>query len=310
MKSSEYLNRPAPSIQTSSESGISTPYRRFDTIVSAGVAGVVSTFLGYPFDTVKVRLQIDPRGSVWHCFTRIYKEDKLRGFVRGIGPPLVSITFMRTLSFSVYTEFKESLSRISIGKTQDIAKGNDNGLPMWSNIAIWAASGACAGAIVAMIACPFEFAKLSSQLDPLVAKDCRPRGSIASIRHIIHTRGMGGLYSGFGMHFLRDTLGTSIYFPIYEAVKKAVHFEGPCSSLGVAFAGACCGLASWAIVFPIDTMKSMVQKDILANLANRAYKSKLVFTFNRKMYRGLGVSVIRIMLVHSAFFATLEAVKG
>ena len=50
--------------------------------LSGGVAGAANTFTGFPFDTVKVRLQASPPGTYagpWDCARSIVKYEGVRG---------------------------------------------------------------------------------------------------------------------------------------------------------------------------------------------------------------------------------------
>ncbi|XP_014404534.1 PREDICTED: mitochondrial basic amino acids transporter-like [Myotis brandtii] len=70
---------------------------------TAGVAGVL---VGHPFDTVKVRLQVQSlekpqyRGTL-HCFQSIIKQESVLGLYKGLGSPLMGLTFINALVFGV-----------------------------------------------------------------------------------------------------------------------------------------------------------------------------------------------------------------
>ena len=61
-----------------------------DTLIG-GTAGSIGIFIGYPFDIVKVKLQIHPDRyqSAWSCFTQILIEDGVLGLYRGCLLPLM-----------------------------------------------------------------------------------------------------------------------------------------------------------------------------------------------------------------------------
>ncbi|XP_006766694.2 PREDICTED: mitochondrial basic amino acids transporter [Myotis davidii] len=70
---------------------------------SVSVAGVL---VGHPFDTVKVRLQVQSlekpqyRGTL-HCFQSIIKQESVLGLYKGLGSPLMGLTFINALVFGV-----------------------------------------------------------------------------------------------------------------------------------------------------------------------------------------------------------------
>jgi hypothetical protein len=109
-------------------------------------------------------------------------------------------------------------------------------------------------------------------------------------------------------------LGTGIYFMTYESCKQAMtSYRGdksPTNPLSVLFAGGLCGVASWALIYPIDSAKSIYQRNCLTAYEGGAVKKapKIEF-FNKRLYRGLGVSMGRSCLVNSIFFSSFEFVK-
>lgn len=127
-------------------------------------------------------------------------------------------------------------------------------------------SGAIAGGAIVPIACPFELTKNAQQLSELMvnrpqspgmdkemAGSYQKKGTFATARQLVKNRGLMGLYSGFGYHFLRDSIGTGVYFITYETAKQLLsnyRGEGPTNTHAVALAGGVCGLVSWACVCP------------------------------------------------------------
>lgn len=108
---------------------------------------------------------------------------------------------------------------------------------------------------------PFELVKNCTQTSVLMAsksngsKAPKNAGRVSSydaVRQITAERGLLGLYTGFRLHFLRDTLGSGIYFGVYEAVKQSLNSAYGASQVNapgsVAFAGGVCGIVAWGVV--------------------------------------------------------------
>jgi hypothetical protein len=114
---------------------------------------------------------------------------------------------------------------------------------------------------------------------------------------------------------VRDTLGTAIYFMTYESSKQLLTTytgdSSPTNPLSVLFAGGLCGVASWALIYPIDSAKSIYQRNCLTVCKGEQVKKapKIQF-FNKKLYRGLGVSMGRSCVVNSIFFSVFEFIKN
>ena len=77
--------------------------------------------------------------------------------------------------------------------------------------------------------------------------------------------------------------------------------------------GPCCStesvlLTNVAQIYPIDSAKSIYQRNVLAAGYEKAKSSPIQF-FNRRMYRGLGVSMSRSCVINMIFFSVFEMMK-
>jgi hypothetical protein len=76
-------------------------------------------------------------------------------------------------------------------------------------------------------------------------------GSLDAVKQIVRRRGLLGLYTGFQLHLARDTIGTGVFFGVYESTKMAITaYRGGEANSGAAIsiAGALCGIRSWCLV--------------------------------------------------------------
>lgn len=104
-------------------------YRHRMTLAALS-SSLVSTVVGFPLDSIKSRLQVKKYSSVLDCVKSTFREEGFRGYFRGIGIPLVTITAgmvcrtclkssahmeanlsVRTTSFSIYDHTKKYLRR-------------------------------------------------------------------------------------------------------------------------------------------------------------------------------------------------------
>ncbi|EWC45751.1 hypothetical protein DRE_05088 [Drechslerella stenobrocha 248] len=213
--------------------GPSAPFaKRYRTEIAASTSSVFSTLSSFPLDSVKTRMQTYRFNSFWDCVIQTHHTEGIRGFWRGSLAPLASISMVRTISFSVYTSslgfYKRGIRKL-VG--EDAARYQPGTLPHVSNLAQYFLSGATAGAVVSVVACPFEFTKLSSQIEFLLKQSkaaegkendgfakayskMKGAGTLESAKRIVSTRGFRGLYSGFHLHLVRDMLGTGLYFTV------------------------------------------------------------------------------------------------
>ncbi|RPB25611.1 mitochondrial carrier [Terfezia boudieri ATCC MYA-4762] len=302
--------------------------KRYQTEVAASASSCLSTFIAFPLDSVKTRMQAYKFRSFADCIQQTYQTEGMGGFWRGSLAPLASVTLVRTVSFSIYTNSKgfygELLQKVFGPNAVTAHRAEDSGsLPKPGDALRWAMSGATAGAAITAIACPFEFTKLSAQIEYLMSRSrvvsldepsterikYEAKGTAQAAQYIIRTRGLRGLYSGFHLHFARDTLGTAIYFTIYESAKQVLSSTGSeAGPLAIAAAGGLCGLLSWVMIYPVDSLKSIYQRDILTHKPGTPLP-KRPLRFSRRMYRGLGVSMTRSAILNAVFFSSYEFIK-
>ncbi|XP_011373559.1 mitochondrial basic amino acids transporter [Pteropus vampyrus] len=170
---------------------------------AGGVAGVL---VGHPFDTVKVRLQVQSmekpqyRGTL-HCFQSIVKQESVLGLYKGLGSPLTGLTFINALVFGVQGNTLRAL-------------GHDSPLNQFL-------AGAAAGAIQCVICCPMELAKTRLQL-----QDASPtrtyRGSLDCLAQIYRHEGLRGVNRGMVSTLLRETPSFGVYFLTYDVLTRAL----------------------------------------------------------------------------------------
>ncbi|KAG2225090.1 hypothetical protein INT45_011772, partial [Circinella minor] len=299
------------------------------TVVAASSAAVVGVIVGYPFDSIKTRMQTEPYNSIKSCVRQTYREEGVRGFFRGVLPPLVTVSIIKSISFSVYEQTKyfcksrfPYLNRDELGPVMTLSTFG----------------GAVSGAFIATFSCPFELVKIHKQLEFLmlqassistgatvVRENKRKRklglkktdipkttSSWHSAKEIVRLKGVLGLWSGFRLHFVRDALGTGVYFGGYETTKFLLtgkeRTAGPTTQF---LAGGVCGILCWLVVFPIDLVKSLMQKEVLS--PQPQYKSAIdcvrdIYSTRGFIgfYRGIAVTLIRAFPIHSLNFLVYE----
>ncbi|KAK1832199.1 putative mitochondrial carrier protein [Podospora conica] len=304
--------------------------KRYRVEVAASASSVLSSFTTFPLDSVKTRMQTYGYAGFTDCVRRTYQTEKLRGFFRGVTAPMASITLVRTVSFSIYQRSKLSYCEMvkrNFGYDVMAHVSARNTYPNFWTIGTFAAAGATAGSCITLIACPFELAKLSAQVSVLMAdkKNCpRPemhkvaasyqsKGTLKTMANIVKHRGYTGLWTGLPFHLMRDTLGTATYFVTYESSKQLLTKfggEGAHSNpFAVLVAGGLCGVVSWALIYPVDSAKSIYQRNSLMYTKGEKVPRVSIEPFRRNMYRGLGVSVARSCAVNAVFFSSFEFLK-
>ncbi|KAI9207473.1 mitochondrial carrier domain-containing protein [Polychytrium aggregatum] len=306
---------------------------KYRITIAATTAAVSCVVVGFPFDSVKTRMQAFRYKSMNDCVAHTYRTEGVLGFFRGMAPVLVTVSALRSLSFTVYTSSKIYLN----DKLAPYA------LPPWANLtASTFLSGAFVGSVVATLNSPIEYVKLHVQLERLLANETKgeisrfpgttttnidtplarsdppppKRSSWGMAKHIVNKKGFFGLYAGYRLHLTRDILGTSMYFCGYENIKRLFELtleSGKCGPVHHMLAGGIAGTSSWLILFPIDLVKSNVQKEALKDKPRFSTTAEFVRLKWAKgdmwgFYRGIGPQLVRSFPIHALNFLVYEQV--
>ncbi|KAJ8079421.1 hypothetical protein PM082_021935 [Marasmius tenuissimus] len=260
--------------------------------IAGTIGGVAGLVVGFPFDTVKVRLQTaststrtSPSPSTLHLMLSIAREDKrlgIWGLFRGISSPIATAAPLNGLVFASY-RFLLDFQRPS-GEVQTEAEWT----PTLGQIAL---AGMGCGIVGSVITTPTELIKIRQQMPSSSSFFNSSPSTLPTARQVatdIYKRhGIRGLYRGITATALRD-LGFGSYFFAYEAtcrylpplwgslgsgvterrrsetgalVHEMDHREGSESAgLGTLLvAGGVAGIAGWIFTFPMDVVKTRVQ---------------------------------------------------
>ncbi|KAH3675957.1 hypothetical protein WICMUC_002253 [Wickerhamomyces mucosus] len=299
-------------------------------------ASLFSTIVGFPLDSIKTRMQTHHFNGMLDCLTKTVKAEGLKSLFRGVTAPLLSSSITKSLGVSSYTATKPYAALLQKYTLRPIITHDRDSqrkqavILAINNAPVSFAAGFVSGGLCSAFACPFEFTKLFQQLYILTQGELglnpkkMPKTTFQFAKTIRKSQGMSGLFSGFRYHLLRDSFGSGLYFSIYETSKllidgfstkngKIYGTQVPISTISIAISGACSGVFSWILVFPIDTVKSLYQRDVVSNiirgLALKPAQPILVRRLRlptREMYKGLSVSVTRSVITSIAFFSCFE----
>jgi solute carrier family 25 carnitine/acylcarnitine transporter 20/29 len=196
------------------------------SFLSGGIAGIVQTLVGHPFDTAKTIIQ--SRG----------RQEIIRNFIQtpgiwysGAFYPLISAIVLNSFIFGIQRNIMEKL-RFDGGV--DANSGGANNIVYRSAI-----SGGITGTIVSIFTVPFENWKIQSQSD-VCRQFLKENGFIKSAFH------------GTGITMMRESSAMFIYFGTYDYLRTYMNY-------GPFFSGLCSGIANWGVTYPIDTIKSRIQ---------------------------------------------------
>jgi solute carrier family 25 carnitine/acylcarnitine transporter 20/29 len=277
---------------------IKPPPRFIDAYAGAG-AGLLGTLIGYPLDVIKGRMQAASGESSMTSIVRtVYSGDGVKGFYKGVVPPIVSLTMLNMLNFSNYAFMTKTLN------IDHSAKG--------FNPLVFVA-GAAVGPAASFISTPFEFLKIQLQFSQ---KNSMPyKNTIDAAMQIYRSHGIKALYTGHSINTYREVLFLGTYFTCYEHIK-----QGLGSSLGLSLAvplsGGLAGAVGWLVSFPLDAIKTNIQNIRLGSSGTKSpalsIKDAALHQFREKgflnMYKGVGPSILRAFIVSSSRFSVYETI--
>ncbi|CAG8479606.1 3882_t:CDS:2 [Acaulospora morrowiae] len=278
--------------------------------VAGTFAGWAQVTVGFPFDTVKVRLQTNGQ---WYknaidCCKSIVRNESFLGLYRGVNSPLMGIGICNATLFSVNANFRRMVSGGDTTRTLSLYEVG--------------ASGALTGAVMAFVNTPVELLKVQLQTQHTVnASTFKPYNGVfdAGFR-MLKSRGIAGLYRGITITILRDVPSFATYFFVYEGTKQIIgnrkqgNERGNLSSLELLFAGGMAGIACWVPCYPQDVIKSRMQSDLKYKSTVECFRALIAHSreTNTSIFRafskGFGPTMARAFPANAATFFAYEMI--
>ena len=243
------------------------------------------------------------------AFSHTFKSEGVRGLYRGCIPLLFGACPTLGLCIFSYNSALRSISgdwKGSIGEVKDALTLSHIGV-----------AGSVSALATSIVVGPAERLKILLQ----TVKGGSDRGIVSIVKRVYREQGLRAFSRGIGLTAGRDIVGNFVYFPAYEAVRrqaKRVSPELESNPLVILVAGGmsvssflpnltvCSGFAGvscWAVVFPIDTIKSRFQS------SNKSLSSILQATRTSgfpSLYAGLSATLLRAFPASAGFFLGTE----
>ncbi|KAG8003035.1 Mitochondrial carnitine/acylcarnitine carrier protein [Nibea albiflora] len=300
-----------------------SPLKNF---IAGGVAGACLLLAGHPLDTIKVRLQTQPKAScaqyviytgTYDCFRKTVSKEKKKmhrdnEVIEGaifylvsktcrligdsklfvcMGAPLAGVAPMMAISFFGF----------GLGKQ---LQQTDPGKPL-THTQIFL-SGCLAGVFTTVIVAPGERIKCLLQVNG----KARYSGPLDCAVRLYKQQGIRSVYKGTVLTLIRDVPSNGLYFLTYEYLKNLLTPEGQSvsqlSTPKILLAGGVAGILNWTIALPPDVLKSNFQTglvDVLRTLLREEGPTGL--------YKGFNAVFLRAFPANAACFLGFEvALKG
>jgi len=270
------------------------------SFIAGGIAACGAVTASHPFETVKIRLQLQGElqakdvavkkyRGVLHGVSQIAKNDGVRGLYRGLGCAYIYQILLNGCRLGFYEPLRSSLSQFFY---KDAA---------YQSLGVNIFTGAASGILGAMAGSPFFLIKtrLQSYSPALpVGTQHKYRNALDGLGQIYKSEGIRGLYRGMGASMVRTGAGSSVQLPTYffakrRLIRHAGMEDGPALHL---MSSACSGFVVCCVMHPPDT--------VMARLYNQ----------HGNLYSGIfdclykTVSTEGVLAVYKGFFAHLARI--
>lgn len=257
------------------------------------VGGVLQAASSHPFDTVKSRVQMGVFPTAWSCFKETFAREGIRGFYRGVTPPLFLSGFNNSILFGV----NQYMNNVVTPADHDKKKP----LPLWRT----AVAAQLTAPLYCAIITPMELVKVKLQVQPQEAGKKLYDGPLDCMKQIVRAKGVLGMQQGYLATAGSRIVGLPFYFGAYTVTKhylapeeKDMKFYVPMLS------GVVGGWTFWASNYPFDYTKTQVQatgdrsRDVIA----RVYKTNGIKGF----YKGFAPCLIRSVPANATVWIGIE----
>ncbi|GCC33592.1 protein kinase, cAMP-dependent, regulatory, type II, alpha A isoform X1 [Chiloscyllium punctatum] len=273
---------------------------------AGGFGGMCLVFTGHPLDTIKVRLQTQPKplpgqapmfkGTI-DCFYKTLVREGVRGLYKGMAAPIVGVAPMFAVCF------------FGFGLGKKLQQKNIEDVLTYPQLF---AAGMLSGVFTTVIMAPGERIKCLLQIQAATGEK-KYAGPLDCAKQIYKASGIRGIYKGTVLTLMRDVPASGMYFMTYEWLKHTLTPEGrsvaDLSVPRILFAGGMAGIFNWAVAIPPDVLKSRFQtapegkypngfRDVLRELIKEEGIGSL--------YKGFNAVMIRAFPANAACFLGFE----
>lgn len=275
-----------------------------------------------PLDTIKVRMQARPDAfsGMFQCLRRTLAEESITSLWKGSTPALSGAVAENMVAFGV----NQQLKRVFPDKDGSLG-------PAWWQPILF---GGVTGIFTSVVLCPSDVIKCKVQVGRSIRKGMgeaavggagggggsAPAAAAAKLpvlnatqmtRHVLRTQGVRGLFVGLGAQFARDVPFYASFFGTYETVVdcgKASPYPIPLEMLYF-MAGGMAGVVGWAVVMPLDSVKSIIQTAERPQSLFRTTQMVCQTKGWRALFVGLNAALVRAFPANAALFLGYEIVR-
>jgi hypothetical protein len=195
--------------------------------ISGATLGFTKIMIGYPFDTVKSRMQVNKNLNYLEL---MYNGNKsILNLYKGFELPLIANSLKRGTQYYTFEQMNSLTSSTYL-------------------------SGFIAGGVSSVITNPVNVIKNKIQTG-----EGTGNSSFGLLKTVISE---GKLFKGLSQSILRDSLFSGVYLGVYGYFRE----KFPKTPYYYSISGLIAGISSWVVLMPFDTYRTMVQAEKMDNL--------------------------------------------
>lgn len=266
-------------------------------VVASCVGSAACVYSGQPFDTIKVRMQVQPGEfkNAFHCFQRTFSGEGITALWRGSVPAFIGALSENAVAFAINGSLKRLMT---------VLRGSKEGKKYYEPYLCGGLTGGC----TAVVLCPCDVIKCRAQLS-------RAQGKASSFREILgqtlKKQGYRGLYTGFSAQVLRDIPFYASFFGSYEAFctlfKKNTNWSDPTIYF---VSGGLAGQIAWVLSIAPDSIKSKMQTSFIPIGINTTARQIMNERGLRGFFAGIEVAIVRAFPSNAALFVGFELTRS
>jgi len=236
----------------------------------------------------------------------------IRALYSGVSGPLVTVGIVQSINFTIYDATRRILYNNNNNHHNNNIQSNRDYLYNDSlmNVAI---SGFLSGFGLAFVTSPLIMIKTQQQVtghgfrqamkESLFYNNNNNDGYTNTTNKKINT--LRRCFTGFPPHLICETLGRSIYYVVYESLKRYVssynnnhNNQVSVSLLERVVCAGMAGITCWAFIYPFDTMRNRLyyyqqQQKGQGRVLLSTMEMIRTLHAERAFYRGFGITVLR-----------------
>ena len=294
------------------------PLSLLPNMLTGGVAASIAELFTLPFDTAKVRMQIQglevkggakPKyNNTFHCISTVAKEEGPLALWKGLSPGIQRQMVFASLRIGLYDPVKKFYA----GSDPEQQKNPS----LWKKIC----AGLTTGAFGITIANPTDVVKIRLQGDRILAPGQSPRyrGSFDAYQKIVASEGVAGLWTAWGPNVVRNSVINAAELAAYDQFKYLLlnKYRLMDDTIWCHFAcGALAGFTAVLVGSPMDVMKTRIMN---AKKGTAQEYSSVLDCFFKTLrnegplafYSGFTLNCLRIVSWNIVMFVMLERVRN